>query len=99
MKDNNSLAHTQWRCKYHIVFEPKYRRQIIYGKYKQSIGEIIRSLCDRKNVEIHEANACKDHINMLVSIPPTLSVSQSMGYVEGKSSVMIYERQANSKYK
>src|SRR5690625_565971 len=65
MKDKNSLAHTQWRCKYHLVFAPKYRRQIIYGKYKKSIGEIIRELCERKNVEIHEANACKEHNNKI----------------------------------
>nr|WP_258871302.1 IS200/IS605 family transposase [Virgibacillus dokdonensis] len=81
MKDKNSLAHTQWRCKYHFVFAPKYRRQIIYGKYKKSIGEIIRELCERKDVEIHEANACRDHVHMLVSIPPKLSVSQFMGYL------------------
>lgn len=95
MKDKNSLAHSKWRCKYHIVFAPKYRRQIIYGKYKQSIGEIIRELCQRKEVEIHEANACKDHIHMLVSIPPKLSVSQFMGYLKGKSSLMIFDRHAN----
>lgn len=76
MKDMNSLAHTTWNCKYHIVFAPKYRRQIIYGKYKKSIGQIIRDLCERKGVTIHEANACPDHIHMLVSIPPKLSVSQ-----------------------
>ncbi|WP_459771485.1 IS200/IS605 family transposase, partial [Alkalibacterium sp. s-m-28] len=99
MKDKNSLAHSQWRCKYHIVSAHKYRRQIIYGKYKQSIGEIIRELCQRKGVEIHEANACKDHIHMLVSIPPKLSVSQFMGYLKGKSSLMIFDRHANLKYR
>ena len=99
MKDKNSLAHSQWRCKYHNVFAPKYRRQIIYGKYKQSIGEIIRDLCQRKGVEIHEANACKDHINMLVSIPPKLSVSQFMEYLKGKSSLIIFDRHANLKYR
>ncbi len=99
MKDKNSLAHTQWRCKYHLVFALKYRRQIIYGKYKKSIGEIIRELCERKNVEIHEANACKDHIHMLVSISPKLSVSQFMGYLKGKSSLMIFDRHANLKYR
>ena len=99
MMDKNSLAHTQWRCKYHLVFAPKYRRQIIYGKYKRSIEEIIRELCERKNVEIHEANACKDHIHMLVSIPPKLSVSQFMGYLKGKSSLMIFDRHANLKYR
>lgn len=85
MQDKNSLAHTTWNCKYHIVFAPKYRRQIIYGKYKQSIGKILRELCERKSVTIHEANACRDHIHMLVSIPPKLSVSQFMGYLKGGS--------------
>ncbi|MBM0066714.1 IS200/IS605 family transposase [Alkalicoccobacillus gibsonii] len=99
MKDMNSLAHTTWNCKYHIVFAPKYRRQIIYGKYKESIGKIIRDLCERKEVMIHEANACPDHIHMLVSIPPKLSVSQFMGYLKGKSSLMIFDRHANLKYK
>ena len=94
-QDNNSLAHTTWNCKYHIVFAPKYRRQIVYGKYKASIGQIIRQLCDRKGVEIHEAEACKDHIHMLVSIPPQLSVSSFMGYLKGKSSLMIFDRHAN----
>ncbi|MDT2526001.1 IS200/IS605 family transposase [Enterococcus raffinosus] len=98
-KDNESLAHTKWRCKYHIVFAPKYRRQIIYGKYKQSIGEIIRELCERKKVEILEANACKDHIHLLVSIPPKLSVSQFIGYLKGKSSLMIFDRHAELKYR
>lgn len=99
MKDMNSLAHTTWNCKYHIVFAPKYRRQIIYGKYKKSIGQIIRDLCERKGVVIHEANACPDHIHMLVSIPPKLSVSQFMGYLKGKSSLMIFDRHANLKYR
>ena len=84
--DNSSLAHSKWNCKYHIVFAPKYRRQIIYGKIKADIGAILRKLCDQKGVEIIEANACKDHIHMLVSIPPKLSVSQFMGYLKGKSS-------------
>ena len=97
--DTNSLAHTKWECKYHIVFAPKYRRQIIYGKYKVEIGKILRQLCEYKGVEIHEAEACKDHIHMLVSIPPKHSVSQIMGYVKGKSSLMIFERFANLKYK
>lgn len=87
-KDTESLSHTVWKCKYHIVFTPKYRRQIIYGKYKASIGEIIRELCERKGVEILEANACPDHIHMLVSIPPKISVSQFLGYLKGKSSLM-----------
>ena len=97
--DNSSLAHTKWNCKYHIVFAPKYRRQIIYGKIKTDIGIILRKLCQRKGVEIHEASACPDHIHMLVSIPPKLSVSQFMGYLKGKSSLMIFDRHANLKYK
>jgi len=97
--DKNSLAHTRWNCKYHIVFAPKYRRQIIYGKIKVDIGTILRKLCEYKGVEIIEANACPDHIHMLVSIPPKLSVSQFMGYLKGKSSLMIFDRHANLKYK
>lgn len=93
-KDTESLSHTVWKCKYHIVFAPKYRRQIIYGKYKASIGEIIRELCERKGVEILEANACPAHIHMLVSIPPKISVSQFLGYLKGKSSLMIFDRHA-----
>ena len=97
--DTNSLAHTQWECKYHIVFAPKYRGQIIYGKIKQDIGQMIRKLCEYKGVEIIEAEACKDHIHMLVAIPPKYSVSQFMGYLKGKSSLMIFEKYANLKYK
>ena len=97
--DVNSLAHTKWECKYHIVFAPKYRRQEIYGKIKQDIGQMLRKLCEYKGIEIHEAEACKDHIHMLVSIPPKYSVSQIMGYLKGKSSLMIYEKYANLKYK
>ena len=97
--DTNSLAHTQWECKYHIVFAPKYRRQIIYGKIKQDIGQMIRKLCEYKGAEIIEAEACKDHIHMLVAIPPKYSVSQFMGYLKGKSSLMIFEKYANLKYK
>ena len=99
MNDNNSLAHTTWNCKYHIVFAPKYRRQIIYGKIKADIGIILRKLCEYKGVEIIEANACPDHIHMLVSIPPKMSVSQFMGYLKGKSALMIFDRHANLKYK
>ena len=98
-KVNESLSHTVWKCKYHLVFAPKYRRQIIYGKYKTSIGEILRELCERKGVEIIEANACKNHVHMLVSIPPKLSISQFMGYLKGKSSLMIFDRHANLKYR
>ena len=97
--DTNSLAHTQWNCKYHIVFAPKYRRQIIYGKIKSDIGMMLRKLCEYKGIEIIEAEACKDHIHMLVSIPPKYSVSQIMGYLKGKSSLMIFEKYANMKYK
>ena len=97
-QDNNSLAHTTWNCKYHIVFAPKYRRQIIYGKYKASIGQILRLLCERKGVEIHEAEACPDHIHMLVSIPPKLSISSFMGYLKGKSSLMIFQKYGNMKF-
>ena len=97
--DKNSLAHTTWNCKYHIVFAPKYRRQIIYGKLKADIGKILRTLCERKGVTIHEAEACPDHIHMLVSIPPKISVADFMGYLKGKSSLMIYDRYANLKYR
>ena len=97
--DTDSLAHTRWNCKYHIVFAPKYRRQIIYGKIKSDIGTMLRKLCEYKGIEIIEAEACKDHIHMLVSIPPKYSVAQIMGYLKGKSSLMIYEKYANLKYK
>ena len=97
--DTNSLAHTKWECKYHIVFAPKYRRQIIYGKIKGDIGQMLRKLCEYKGIEIIEAEACKDHIHMLVSIPPKYSVVQIMGYLKGKSSLMIFEKYANLKYK
>ncbi len=100
MTDNiNSLAHSKWNCKYHIVFAPKYRRQVIYGKIYKDIGVILRKLCEQKGVEIHEAEFCRDHVHMLVSIPPKLSVAQFMGYLKGKSSLMIFDRHANLKYK
>ena len=100
MTDNiNSLSHSKWNCKYHIVFAPKYRRQIIYGKIYKDIVVIIRKLCEQKGVEIHEAEFCKDHIHMLLSIPPKYSVAQFMGYLKGKSSLMIFDRHANLKYK
>ena len=100
MTDNiNSLAHSKWNCKYHIVFAPKYRRQVIYGKIYKDIGVILRKLSEQKGVEIHEAEFCKDHVHMLVSIPPKLSVAQFMGYMKGKSSLMIFDRHANLKYK
>ena len=97
--DNNSLTHSIWNCKYHIVFAPKYRRQVIYGKIRMDIGKIIRTLCEQKGVEIIEAEACLDHIHLLVSIPSKLSVSSFMGYLKGKSSLMIFDRHANLKYK
>ena len=97
--DTESLAHTKWNCKYQIVFAPKYRRQVIDGKIKTDIGQILRKLCEYKGVEIIEAEACPDHIHMLVSIPPKYSVSQIMGYLKGKSSLMIFDRHANLKYK
>lgn len=97
--DESSLSHTRWDCKYHIVFAPKFRRKEIYGEKKVEIGKILRQLCAHKNIEIIEANACSDHIHILVSIPPKLSVSQFMGYLKGKSSLMIFEKYANLKYK
>ena len=97
--DINSLSHSKWRCHYHVVFAPKYRRQAIYGKIKGDIGKIIRQLCDQKGIEIIEAELCPDHIHMLISIPPKYSVAQIMGYIKGKSSLMIFDRHANMKYK
>ena len=102
MKENKELrssAHSKYRCQYHIVFAPKNRRQVIYGKIKADIGIMLRKLCEYKQVEILEAEACKDHIHMLVSIPPKYSVSQIMGYLKGKESLMIFEKYANMKYK
>ena len=98
-KDINSLSHSKWRCHYHVVFAPKYRRQIIYGKIKADIGKILRQLCDQKGIEIIEAELCPDHVHMLLSIPPKYSVAQIMGYLKGKSSLMIFDRHANLKYK
>ena len=97
--DEQSLAHSKWRCQYHLVFAPKYRRQIIYGKIKTEIGKILRKLCDYKGVEIITAEACTDHIHMLLSIPPKINVASFVGYLKGKSSVMIFEKYANMKYK
>ena len=105
MNDINSLAqslplgYSKWRYQYHIVFAPKYWRQEVYGKIKADIGQILRKLCEQKGVEIIEAQACADHIHMLVSIPPSLSIAQFMGYLKGKSSLMIFDRHANLKYK
>jgi putative transposase len=97
--DKNTLSHTTWECKYHLIFAPKYRRQVIYGKIKQDVGKILRDLCERKGIEIIEAELCKDHVHMLVRIPPKFSVSEIMGYLKGKSSLMIFDRHANLKYK
>ena len=94
-----SLSHSKWRCKYHIVFAPKYRRQIIYGQLKADIGKILRNLCERKGINIISAECCPDHIHMLVEIPPHMSVSSFMGYLKSKSSLMIFDRHANLKYK
>ena len=94
-----SLAHTRWKCQYHIVFTPKYRRKIIYGALRAEIGKILRELCRRKEVEIIEAHAMQDHIHMLVSIPPNERVSDFMGYLKGKSTMIIFERYAHTKYK
>lgn len=99
MTESQSLSHSKWNCKYHVVFAAKYRRQEIFRKLKTDIGKILRKLCDQKKVEILEAEACPDHIHMLVSIPPHISVAQFMGYLKGKSSLMIFDRHANLKYK
>ena len=93
------LEHSSYRCQYHIVFAPKYRRKVIYGELKADIGKILRKLCNEKKVEIIEAEACPDHIHMLVSIPPYLSISQFKGYIKSKSALMIFDRHANLKYK
>ena len=98
-KDINSLDHTTWRCQYHVVFAPKYRRMVIYRELRADIGKILRQLCQQKGIEIIEAEACPDHIHMLLSIPPKYSVSQIMGFLKGKSSLMIFDRHANLKYK
>ena len=99
MNDTNSLSHTKWNCKYHIVFAPKYRRKIFYGEKRLEIGAILRELCKWKGIKIIEAEVCPDHIHMLVEIPPKFSVSSIMGYIKGKSSLMIYEKWGNMKFK
>ena len=97
--DESSLSHTKWNCQYHIVFTPKYRRKAIYNQLRKDIGKYLRRLCEYKEVEIIEANACADHIHMLVTIPPKMSVSKFMGILKGKSSLMIFDQFANLKYK
>ena len=99
MNDMNSLSHTKWECKYHIVFAPKYRRKVFYGEKRVEIGKILRMLCDWKKIEIVEAEVCKDHVHMLVKIPPKVSVSSFVGYLKGRSSLMIYEKYPELKYK
>ena len=99
MNDTNSLAHTTWNCKYHIVFAPKYRRKVFFGQKRKEIGAILRSLCEWKQVEIIEAEVCPDHIHMLVKIPPKLSVASFVGFLKGKSSILIYQKFANMKFK
>lgn len=99
MSDVQSLAHTKWNCKYHVVFAPKYRRQVFYGEKKREIGEILRRLCEWKGVTIFEAECCPDHVHMLLEIPPKMSVSGFMGYLKGKSSLMLYERFGDLKFK
>ena len=95
VNDIQSLSHTTWNCKYHIVFAPKYRRKVFYEEKRLEIGQILRQLCEWKGIEIIEAEVCPDHIHMLISIPPKYSVSQIMGYLKGKSSLMIFDRHAN----
>ena len=97
--NEDSIAHTKWNCKYHIVFTPKFRRKAIYGKLKADIGKIIRELCKWKEVEIIEATAMPDHIHLYVSIPPKMSVAGFVGFIKGKSTLIIFERHANLKYK
>ena len=97
--DISSLSHSKWRCQYHIVFSPKFRRKEIYGKIKVDIGKMLRKLCEQKGIEIIEAELCPDHIHMLVSIPPKYSVAQVVGYLKGKSALMIFDKYANLKYR
>ena len=99
MNDTNSLAHTTWNCKYHVVFAPKYRRKVFFGQKRKEIGAILRSLCEWKQVEIIEAEVCPDHIHMLIKIPPKLSVASFVGFLKGKSSILIYQKFANMKFK
>ena len=99
MNDVNSLSHTKWNCKYHIVFAPKYRRKVFYGEKRREIGEILRTLCNWKKIRIVEAEVCPDHVHMLVEIPPKVAVSSFMGYLKGKSSLMIYEKYPELRYK
>ena len=99
MNDVNSLTHTRWNCKYHIVFAPKYRRKVFYGEKRREIGAILRTLCNWKKIRIIEAEVCPDHVHMLVEIPPKVAISSFMGYLKGKSSLMIYEKYPELRYK
>ena len=99
MNDNHSLSHTQWNCKYHVVFAPKYRRKAMYGMKRLEIGQMLRKLCEWKSVNLIEAEVCPDHVHMLLEIPPKMSISGFMGYLKGKSSLMIYEKYGNMKFK
>ena len=97
--DNKSISHTRWKCQYHIVFIPKYRKKTLYGKVREDVREIIKTLCNYKNVEIIAGAVCVDHVHLSVAIPPKLSISSFMGYLKGKSALMIFDRHANLKYK
>ena len=97
--DNKSISHTRWKCQYHIVFIPKYRKKVLYGKVREDVREILNTLCKYKNVEIIAGAVCVDHVHLSVAIQPKLSVSDFMGYLKGKSSLMIFDRHANLKYK
>ena len=99
MPETNTLSHTTWNCKYHVVFAPKYRRKVFYAQKRLEIGHILRELCRWKDINILEAEICPDHIHMLIEIPPKMSVSSFMGYLKGKSSLMIYEKWGNMKYR
>ena len=99
MRELHTLSHTSWNCKYHIVFAPKYRRKVFYEQKRLEIGQVLRELCRWKEVNIIEAEVCPDHIHMLVEIPPKMSVSSFMGYLKGKSSIMIYDKWGNMKFK
>ena len=97
--DNKSLSHTRWKCQYHIVFIPKYRKKVLYGKIREDVREILSTLCKYKNVEIIAGAVCSDHVHLSVAIPPKLSISNFMGYLKGKSSLMIFDKHANLKYR
>ena len=99
LNDVHSLSHTKWNCKYHVVFAPKYRRKVFYAEKRLEVGAILRQLCQWKGVNIIEAEVCPDHVHMLLEIPPKMSVSSFMGYLKGKSSLMIYEKWGNVRYK